>query len=168
MIPAPGQLHNRGQAAHLDRRGTVGRVAVAELILMVTAPRPQGAVRLESDVMLLAAHHGDDSVQIARSAGSQHLHRQRAVGRGSVPQLPMRVQAPGPDRAVGFQGDRFARSTPDGSGRPVCRVPLRVESDIAGAHREGFADGISSARSVGRGVPSGKTEARLEEIAEVA
>src|SRR5580700_5054266 len=93
--------------AHVDRGGLDADAAAgAELPVLVAAPGPEPAGAI--DRVARVAARVDRSERHAR--GHLDLDRHVAAGRAAVAELALRAVTPGPDGAVGEDGDGLAVS----------------------------------------------------------
>ena len=95
-----GRGTRRGRQVRLHRRGRVGRVAHAELALVVVTPRVHGTGRRERERMRVA-HRDRRRDDTARQV---HQRRDVVVRRRAVTELAVVVDAPGVDGSVRRQG----------------------------------------------------------------
>src|SRR5438105_811913 len=97
MRAGRNRFHAR-QTRNLERAETVLAFSIAELAIIIVAPRPDGAILLQGERM---SQRGGDR----RDVGNSNYLGGRGGGiLGPVAEPPAPVVTPGPDRAVAFQG----------------------------------------------------------------
>src|SRR5438132_1176310 len=105
-----GNRDDAGQPADLDRRGSVSADSSdPELAAPVVSPRPDSAIRLQSERVSAKRGNGHDSCQ--------PWHWSRGGVRpanGAIAEFADAIVAPRPDGAIILEGDTMARSRTDG------------------------------------------------------
>src|SRR5690606_17697902 len=81
------------------------RRPVAELAVVISSPRPYGAVGSQSEGAISTPRHGYHISQVTIPSGPSALDRGMAGGRLPVTELAVAISSPRPHSAVGFEGE---------------------------------------------------------------